>query len=161
MIYIVNQTSPLTILEDRTGWPHTKERVLDSFKSKFVWNDLYFPQKIWVLSNVPFPYTLGEKSKYPSVSFKASKNQKECVCFYEEVKRRKDLVLSSQRFDALQIGCFPSLRFNFPSIPLAGDCETQTHEDRHSRTPQEIAHCDALKSIGLNVQNEGGGSHSI
>ena len=79
-----------------------------------------------------------------------------CV-FSEEVKRRIDLILSSRGLDAFQIGCFPSLRFNFPSIPLAGDCETQTHQDRHSRTPQEIAHCDALKSIGLNVQNEGGG----
>ena len=58
-----------------------KKGLFNSFKSKFVWNDLYFPQKIWALSNVPFSHTLGEKSKYPSVSFKASKNQKECVCF--------------------------------------------------------------------------------
>ena len=77
------------------------------------------------------------------------KNQRVVCVFYEEVKRRKDLILSSQRFDAFQIECFPSLRFNFPSIPLAGDCETQTHQDRHSRTPQETAQRYALKSTCL------------
>ena len=76
-------------------------------------------------------------------------SERVCVFFYEEVKRRKDLILSSQRFDAFQIECFPSLRFNFPSIPLAGDCETQTHQDRHSRTPQETAQIYALKSTCL------------
>ena len=73
-----------------------KKGLFNSFKSKFVWNDLYFPQKDMSIEQCTIsPYkrnnhtvlifltkrSWGEKSIYLSVLFKASKIQKECVCF--------------------------------------------------------------------------------